>query len=228
MAEELAAQEGESSKSGDTPPARGQSAKANRSPSGKGGKRIDFTPALAKVIAGIGTARAVKGDAYEAAVILNRGEKLAKALNRLAQENEQIYRLFSAFYKVDTPYTEAGIALASIALPILLHRGIVPEPENPMIRDLLHTFDPDPADVLAMEAVAELGELGADLFSSNGTSASSVFDAATNGSKLPLPPGVKHTGHGWYSIEGHDKKVQGREAALAAWRELQAREAGGE
>lgn len=64
--------------------------------------------------------------AYDARIVLENAEELAKALNDLAQRNPSVYRVL--FYVTNAgDATELGTVAIGIAIPIMVNHGILPK-----------------------------------------------------------------------------------------------------
>jgi hypothetical protein len=65
---------------------------------------------------------------FDGLVILDRSEATATALVAVAQENKQVRKVLESLVAV-TVYGALVTAVASIAVPIAAHHGVVPIPE---------------------------------------------------------------------------------------------------
>lgn len=152
IAAEVKAEEADTSTTGseDKAPDRDASSskrKASRRGSGKSkgksGGRKSLQKPLEELLALVGTGVSML-DPFDGAVILDRSEKLARALDVVAKENPSVDRALRMLVE-GSGWGAVGAAVASIVVPIGWRHGIVPD--APLVRMLV----PESAAQLATE-----------------------------------------------------------------------------
>lgn len=90
----------------------------------KSGRKKNLTKDIQGTIAAIGTGVFMLNPT-DGAAILEGSERLAKALNDVAKENDAIYNALMAMNQT-TKWGELGVAVSAIALPIMVNHGVIP------------------------------------------------------------------------------------------------------